>query len=246
MSASIRQFGFTDMSGIGPVTGFFIVVTMGSPTLSGSTLHVVCRCALDGQTITDSQGTMTDNIGGLTYNLKAQLSDVNLSVNAVETLFVVENAPAGVTSLTMTTNVLHDYLSCLVVEITGVTATSFLGANALETTTTGVQSVSTGSITASNNAFIVATCVNERETGATPYAPLADTGSGFASAGTFNNYSLGLGDFGRIESKAVSANVAATFTSNGTDVFMALGAAYQVAAVAQAALAAPRSIFILP
>lgn len=136
--------------------------------------------------------------------------------------FVLQNANAGSHVLTGTVQAGE---SCFIIAIevgSSAGASAFSGANAALSVApgTGADAISSGSVTVTGASTLVAFST---DTGSVATADEPILGTGFTSR--TNNTNTTIGAY-RLESKAVAANAAGTFTANtGTDRFVALAVA---------------------
>lgn len=167
---------------------------------------------------TATVNTVADGQGSYTAQGPSAFDNVN---NVWLQPFVLENANAGTHTITGTIDATE---ACFlkVAEIGASGAGSFSGASSLQQTSPGTvaDAVSSGSVTVTGAATLVAMSTDSASV-ATSDEPAA--GTAFTSRDNNANGTIGAW---RLESKAVAANGAATFTAiTGTDRFVTAGVA---------------------
>lgn len=221
-SGSVSEINYAETSGSAGTFGF--TISLATTTVAGQSIAVHVRSAVDSNDPeTQLTPTITDNLGN-TYTATSSWLVINGGdQNAFERLFYSLDVGAGVNLLTVTWPVgqFGDYRSACAVTLTGVSAYQGLAQQIVNTTGAGTDNVSSGTYSlTSAPALLVGFCVNEREF-SSPIAP--DAGTGWTSHGTWMNFSLGFGDFGRVTSKLATATGSqeAVFSTHGADTFYA-------------------------
>lgn len=225
---AVRQFKFVDTQNSGGTE--VLNLTLDMPTLAGSALFCLSGAAVDARSITELTPSFSDDKGNTYVQTGGFILDAG-NDNTFQRSYYAANIAGGTSAITARwpTGQFGDFRSMLVVEISGVSATPFLGhAEQVSTPTgSGSNNITSGNISvAIQPAIIIATSANTLQSH-TPFAPL--TGSGFASVGTWQNFGLGQGDFSRIESRLVTTtgNFPASFSANGADTFLTFAAAFK-------------------
>lgn len=157
--------------------------------------------------------TVADGQGSYTAQGPSAFDNVN---NVWVQVFVLENANAGTHVITGT---IDASAACFlkVVEVGASGAGAFSGANSLQQTSpgTGADALSSGTVTVTGAATLIAMSTDSASVN-TADEPAA--GTGFTSRDNNANGTIGAW---RLESKAVAADAAGTFTANtGTDRFV--------------------------
>ncbi len=219
---AVAAVDYAETSGGTGTFGF--TVSLATTTVAGQSIAVHIRSAVDGNDPdTDLTPTITDNLSNTYTATSTWLSIDGGDQNAFERLFYSLDVGAGVTTLTVTWPIgqFGNYRSACAVTIDGISAYQGLAQQIENPSGSGTDNVSSGtfSVTAAP-ALLLGFSVNEREF-SSPIAP--DAGTGWTSHGTWMNFSLGFGDFGRVTSKLASATGSeeALFSTNGADTFYA-------------------------